>query len=290
LKQRHNRKLLWIAVAVPMLLLTACNAQGKDIVAEVNGEVITKDEFYQELLKAGGKQLLDRLIEQKLIQQAAKEKGVTVSDQQVQEKLDEMKEQFGGEASFQLYMAQFGITEDLLKQDIRNQLLVEGILGPEIEISEEEMKSYFEENKAMFDEPEQVRARHILVETEEKAQEVLAKLERGESFESLARQYSTDEGTKDNGGDLGYFGRGVMVAEFEEAAFSLKPGETSRPVKTQYGYHIIKVEDYKEARPAEFEEKKEEIEEALRQEKVASKMEEWLSELKEKANVTNYLE
>lgn len=273
-----------------MLLLTACNAQGKDIVAEVNGEVITKDEFYQELLKAGGKQLLDRLIEQKLIQQAAKEKGVTVSDQQVQEKLDEMKEQFGGEASFQLYMAQFGITEDLLKQDIRNQLLVEGILGPEIEISEEEMKSYFEENKAMFDEPEQVRARHILVETEEKAQEVLAKLERGESFESLARQYSTDEGTKDNGGDLGYFGRGVMVAEFEEAAFSLKPGETSRPVKTQYGYHIIKVEDYKEARPAEFEEKKEEIEEALRQEKVASKMEEWLNELKEKANVTNYLE
>lgn len=288
--QRNNQWWIWIGAVFFILVLTACSGQDGEIVAKVNGDVITKDEFFQEMYNSGGKQLLDRMIDQKLIQQAAKEKGVTVSDGQVQEKLDEMKEQFGGEASFQMYMAQFGITEDVLKQDIRNQLLVEGILGPEIEISEEEMKTFFEENKDYLDEPEQVRARHILVETEEEAKEVLAKLEQGESFEELARQYSNDEGTKANGGDLGYFGRGVMVTEFEEVAFSLKPGDTSQPVKTQYGYHIIKVEDRKQAKPAVFEEKKDEIEAALRQEKVADQMQVWLNELREKADLINYLE
>jgi len=134
-----------------------------------------------------------------------------------------------------------------------------------------------------------VKARHILVETEEQAHEILAKLKQGESFEDLAKQYSTDEASKDNGGDLGYFGRGEMVAEFEEVAFSLKPGETSKPVKTQFGYHIIKVEDHKEARPAVFEEKKEEIETILRQQKINEKKDAWLNELREKADVVNYL-
>ena len=280
----------WIGAFFFILLLTACNAQDGEIVAKVNGEAITKEELYQEMLSTGGKQLLDRLINQKLIEQAAKEKGVTVTDEQVDEGLNEMKEQFGGESSFQFYLAQFGMTEDVFRQDIRNQLLVEAILGPEIEITEDELKTYFEENKDLFDEKEQVRARHILVETEEQAKEVLAKLEQGESFEALAEQYSTDEGTKSNGGDLGYFERGVMVAEFEEAAFSLKPGETSQPVKTQYGYHIIKVEDHKEAKPAVYEEKKEEIESTLRQQKVSEKMETWLQELREQADVANYLE
>lgn len=287
---RSNKWPLWIVLVLLVLSLTACQTQNGEIVAKVNGDVISKDEFYQEMVKAGGKQLLERLIDQKLIQQAADEKGVKVTDKQVNEKLDEMKEQFGGEAAFQMYLAQFGMTEDLIKQDVRNQLLIEGILGPEIEISEEEMKAYFEENKDVLGEPEQVKARHILVETEEQAREVLAKLDQGESFETLAQQYSTDEASKGNGGDLGYFERGVMVPEFEEAAFSLSPGETSGPVKTQFGYHIIRVEDFKEAQPAVYEEMKEDIESMLRQQKVAEKMETWLSELREKADVTNYLE
>lgn len=287
---RHNKWPTFFGTVLLILTLTACNAQEGEIVAKVNGDVITKDEFYQEMLNAGGKQLLDRLIDQKLIEQAAKEKGVTATEEQVRERLDEMKHQFGGEASFQTYLAQFGITEEMLERDIRNQLLVEGILGPEMEISEKEMKEYFENNQDYLGEPEQVKARHILVETEEQANEVLAKLERGESFEALAEQYSTDEASKANGGDLGYFGRGEMVAEFEEVAFSLKPGETSRPVKTQFGYHIIRVEDHKEAKPAVYEEKKDEIETTLRQQKINEEMATWLNELREKADVANYLE
>jgi len=287
---RHSRNWFVIIGTVFVLLaLTACTTGKGEVVAEINGEVITKEEFYQELLKQGGKQLLDRMIDQKLIQQAAKEKGVTATEQQVRERMDEMKEQFGGDASFQMYLAQYGITEDMLKQDVRNQLLIEGLLKPEIKISEEEIKAYFEENKDMFGEPEQVKARHILVETEAQAKEIRAKLDQGESFEELAKQYSTDEASKANGGDLGYFKRGDMVPEFEEVAFSLKPGETSQPVKSQFGYHIIRVEDHKQPVPAKYEEKKEDIRQQILQQKIAEKMEPWLNELRNKAKVTNYL-
>ncbi len=281
---------MFTGAALMLLALTACNAENGEVVAKINGDVITKEEFYQEMLNNGGKQLLDRMIDQKLILQAAEEKGVTVTEEQIRERMNEMKEQLGGEASFQMYLAQFGITEERLKQDVRNQLLIEGVLGPEIKISEEELKAYFEENKDILGEPEQVRARHILVETEQQAKEIRNKLERGESFEELAKQYSTDEASKANGGDLGYFKRGDMVAEFEEVAFSLKPGETSQPVKSQFGYHIIRVEDHKQPEPANYEEKKEEIRAQILQQKISEKMEPWLNELRNQANVTNYLQ
>lgn len=288
--RRYSRSwFVLIGTVLVFLALSACNAGKGEVVAEINGEAITKEELYQEMLKQGGKQLLDRMIDQKLIQQAAKEKGVTATEEQIRERMDEMKEQLGGDASFQMYLAQYGITEESLKQDVRHQLLIEGLLKPEIKVSEEEMKAYFEENKDMFGEPEKVKARHILVKSEAQAKEIRAKLDQGESFEELAKQYSTDEASKANGGDLGYFARGDMVPEFEEVAFSLKPGETSQPVKSQFGYHIIRVEDHQQPVPAKYEDKKEEIRQQILQQKIAEKMEPWLNELRNKAKVTNYL-
>jgi len=109
---------------------------------------------------------------------------------------------------------------------------------------EQDAKAYYEANKASY-QVDEVTASHILVKEEATAKEILAKLKAGEKFEDLAKQYGTD-GTKDNGGSLGTFGRGAMVKEFEDAVFAMKPGEISEPVKTEFGYHIIKLTDKKQ--------------------------------------------
>ena len=126
---------------------------------------------------------------------------------------------------------------------------------------------------------EQVHARHILVETEEEAQTVLARLEAGEDFVSLAKELSTDEGTKEDGGDLGWFPRRAMVPEFEEAAFALQPGETSDIVQTSFGYHIILVEERNPDR---------ELEPYLLEQRRTSALSDWLEEQRQSEAVERH--
>lgn len=124
--------------------------------------------------------------------------------------------------------------------------------------TEEEIKDYYENNKETFGNPETVKASHILVETEDQAKEVITELEGGLSFEEAATKYSTCP-SKEQGGKLGEFGRGQMVPEFEEAAFNMEVGSTSNPVKSQFGYHIIHLEDKTPANEQSFEEAREEV-------------------------------
>jgi peptidyl-prolyl cis-trans isomerase C len=111
-------------------------------------------------------------------------------------------------------------------------------------VTEEEIKKAYDTESAKVAQMERVRARHILVASEQEAKQIRARLDKGEKFEDLAKQYSLD-GSKDYGGDLGYFSAPEMVPEFSKAAFALKPGEVSQPVKTDFGWHIIKLEDRK---------------------------------------------
>ncbi len=156
-----------------------------------------------------------------------------------------------------------------------------------IVISDDEMKSYYETHKDEFKSPEMVRARHILIratmsseeekkKAKEKATEILQKLKDGEDFAKLATDYSDDPGSKLKGGDLGFFPRGRMVKPFEDASFSLKPGEMSGIVETQFGYHIIKAEEKKEASVEPFEKTKEQIKQKLLQERAKTKVAEFL--------------
>ncbi len=173
--------------------------------------------------------------------------------------------------------------------DIEKNLYLKKLLEPRIPITEEEMKEYFEENKDSLGQEEEVKARHILVESEETALEVKKKLDEGEDFGELAKEYSTDTSNSQQGGDLGFFGKGKMVKEFEDAAFSLEIGEISEPVKTELGYHIIKVEDRKEAEEADFEKSKDEIKDMIFQERFQEAYDTWLQEKLEEYEIQTFL-
>jgi len=145
-----------------------------------------------------------------------------------------------------------------ISDQLRNEALRERVVGS-IEPTEEELRSYFEDNASSYETEEEIRASHILVQDEETADEVLEKLTAGQSFAELAKEYTTDTGSADEGGDLGWFSRGKMVAEFEEAAFALEKGEISKPVKTDFGYHIIQLVDRKAASKPTLEEVKDQV-------------------------------
>lgn len=170
------------------------------------------------------------------------------------------------------------VKESLLKQYAVKKLL------SSLTVTEEEKKDFYENNKEMFLEGEKARASHILVKTEEKARELLGKIMKGNKFEDLAKEESECP-SKDNGGDLGEFQRGNMVPEFEEAAFSMKKGEISEPVKTQFGYHLIKLVDKKEKREKSFEEVSAEIEKRILGNKQMSMYLEKIEELKKSISV-----
>ena len=143
----------------------------------------------------------------------------------------------------------------------KNKVLMEALLGDLAKkaSTDAEMKKLYDESVAKTKPEEEVRARHILVKTEKEAQDVLAKLKGGADFEKLAREISTDPSAKTNGGDLEYFTKGQMVAEFSDAAFKLNKGQVSQPVKTQFGFHVIKVEDKRMKPVPKFEEVKDQV-------------------------------
>lgn len=259
-----------------------------DAVASVDGDKITKDQLYEVLMSQGGTDVLDSMIEQKVINKEAEKKSVTVSEKELNKELDALITSYGGEDTFNQALEASGIKEKEVKKDLETNLKAKKLVEDTIEISEDEMKSYFDENKDSFDQPEQVKASHILVKDEKTANEVKKKLSDGEKFADLTKEYSTDTASKEDGGNLGYFSKEDMVQEFSDAAFNLKVDAISNPVKTEYGYHIIKVTDKKEAQDANYENSKDEIKQLLLENKFQSEYSTWLEETKKKYDIENF--
>lgn len=218
------------------------------IIAKVNGKEITQADMdllirtlgpqraMQFQSEEGQKQLVDELVNQELFYFDA-----------VDTKLEET-EMFKEEL-------------EIAKSNILKQLNIKKTLDA-VTVNEDDMKSFYDENKDKFVRPMTVTASHILVDTEEKADEIHAELEGGKDFAEAAKEFSSCP-SKDRGGDLGPFGKGQMVPEFEEAAFAMEIGKVSSPVKTQFGYHIIKLTDKTEEGTSSYDEVKAQIEQQL---------------------------
>ncbi|QHW31498.1 peptidylprolyl isomerase [Paenibacillus rhizovicinus] len=260
---------------------------GNEAVGSVNGVPITKNQLYDAMVALGGAQTMDNLIQAELINQEAKKQGIVISEQDVDAEIALIIKQFPSEADFQAALVQNGMTLEDLRRQTPMQLQIRRILEPRAKVTDEQVKQYFDANRAEYDQPEQVRASHILVATQAEADAIMKQLKAGADFAKLAKEKSIDAGSKDAGGDLGYFGKGVMIPEFEKAAFSLKVGVLGGPVKTEFGYHIIKVTDHKAAKAAKFEDKEAEIRAKLVRDKVSGLSSAWLADLKAKAQITN---
>lgn len=244
------------------------------ILATVNGKEITQKDVYVFLNELGPqvamqfqspdgmKRVVDELINQELLY------------------FDAIENSFDEEETYKLALEK--VKENVLKQYAFNKI----ISG--ISVTEEEISEYYNENKMHFQTPESVRASHILVKEEDEAKKIQKEINEGLSFEEAAKKYSTCP-SKENGGDLGEFTKGQMVKEFEDAAFSIEEGKLSEPVKTQFGYHLIKVQYKKKAEMSSLEEVKDQINEQMimlkQQEKYLDKTQELRSKYEVKMNI-----
>ncbi|OCA84352.1 peptidylprolyl isomerase [Bacillus sp. FJAT-27225] len=263
--------MLALALTGGVLTLGACNNTDNgsgEVVAESKAGDITKDDLYNLMKDKYGSPALQQLVYEKVLSDKYK-----VTDEEVDKKVDELKNDLG--PNFEMALAQYGFnSEDDLKETFRIGLLQEKAALKDVEATEEEMKEYYENYK-----PE-IKARHILIGTENQtpeaaektAKEVKARLDKGEKFEDVAKEVSTDTLSAQEGGDLGWFqpGTGKMVPEFDAAAAKLKKGEISAPVQTEYGYHIIQVTDIKEKKS--YEDMKDEIEYQVKVAKLTPEM------------------
>ncbi len=293
-KKRKNKK--WIAGIAAAAVLTAAVAGGayaytkSQTVGSVNGDRITKSELYDTMANVYGASAVDSLVTMKVIEKEADERNIKVNDSEINKEVDAYIESYGGEDALKSALEASSLTIDDLKEDIAVNIKIEKLMQEDIEITEDEVKAYYEENKANYDQSEQVEVSHILVEDEDKANELLKKIKDGEDFAKLAKENSTDTASAENGGELGYISEGEMVEEFEKAAFALEVDEVSDVVKSEYGYHIIKATGHKEAKESTYEESKEDAKEAALSEKISSEYSTWLEDLKKDYKIKNKFE
>jgi peptidyl-prolyl cis-trans isomerase C len=294
-----------------------------DKVAIVNGVAITIVEFERALanlnrqMAASGKsfqqarlhevrsRVLESLINNEILYQAAKNQGVRIDEKTIDDQINQWKLKFSNEAEFKEELAKSKTSEKELKLQLRKRYAIKKFVDEEflnkIEVPEEESKAFYDSNPASFKKPEQVRAQHILILAEsnaEKSKKELArkkimdlknKIEKGEDFEKLAKAYSQDPGSSVRGGDLGYFSRGKMVKPFEEAAFQIPPGKVSDVIETEYGYHLIKVIDVTPETVITYEQIKGRLQQFLKEQKAQKQIQTYIEKLKSDAKVERYL-
>jgi peptidyl-prolyl cis-trans isomerase C len=312
--------LTWLGVSV--FAFAADQTASENKVAAVNGVLISQEEFDREMnffirrAAPGGQpipdvemarmknEVLDNLIDRELLFQESRKKGIQVNSEAVTDQLENIQQKYPNKDEFTKQLNEMGLSESDVKAQIERGLAIQELIDKEIvekiKISDEESKSFYDNNPQFFEQPEQVKASHILIKVEADASEaqkaearkkiesVQQKTQKGEDFADLAKTYS--EGPSGpNGGDLGYFKRGQMVKPFEDAAFGLKINETSDIVETRFGYHLIKVVDKKPASKMAYAEVKDRLNDHLKKQKANSEANAYIDSLRKDAKIEKFL-
>lgn len=282
----------WVAkVNGQTIALTDYNARTAEVqkAYEQQGMKFDTDQGKQALKQVQG-QVLDGMIGSLLVGQEVKKLGLNTEDPKVKAAEDNIKKSVGDDAKFQEWLKQQGMTE----QEVKNYLALSDKVTTDVKVTDADVKKYFDSHQDQYGgQPEEVKARHILLKTEDEAKAVIAELQKSpnaeqlaKNFEQMAKDKSTEPGAKDSGGELGYFSTGKMVPEFEKAAFAQKVGTISTtPVKTEFGYHVILVEDHKQAVNADFTKVKDQVASDALNDAKSQKFETYFNDLHQKASI-----
>jgi len=289
-------------------------------VASVNGTIVSHEQFDRNMVPirqrvaAMGEgavtdeqmsqvktKIIENLISTELLYQESQKSGIKVEEKEINETYDAQKAQFKTDAEFQEALKQSKYSETDFRNQIKLGLAIQHFIDKKFTqnttISDEEVKKYYDNNPDEFKQPAQVRASHIMImvdsdadqskkeEAKKEIEQVMKRLKAGEDFAALAKEVSQDSYSKEKGGDLDYFSKGMIEQSFEDAAFALKPGEISGIVETGSGYHIIKLTDKIDAKTISYEESKDDIKKALISNKVSSDLNKYIVDLRSKASV-----
>lgn len=229
-----------MGLALILILFAACSDQEKpdpEIIATTEYGEITKEQFYNELKERFGEDVLKEMITRQILENKM---DVNSKDEfaELDKEIEDMRDQLGNQFDELVKQQGFKTSEDY-RYVLYLSKLEYNFATSDIEVTEDDIREYYERLQ------EEIHARHILVKEKETAEEIIERYNNGEEFAALAEEYGTD-GTAKNGGTLGYFTAGKMVKPFEDAVYALEVGEISEPVQTDFGWHVIFVEDRRE--------------------------------------------
>jgi foldase protein PrsA len=305
------RRLLLFGFAALALVIVGCGGSstaslGSDDVAVVGSQNVTKDQFQQLMARAKKSydaqkrafpkpgsteyeqlkgQAITFLVQQAEVEEQASSLGIDVGDKDVDKEIARYKKQFygGSDARYEKAVKQQGLTDEQARQAIRQQLISQKVFKKvtgDVKVSDSDIKAYYNSHKSQYVQPESRDVRHILVPSKSLADSLYAQLKGGADFAKLAKRYSKDPGSAANGGKL-TVSKGQTVPEFDKTAFSLKKGELSKPIKTQYGYHIIQaLSAIKPATTTTLDKVRASIRQQLEQQRKNDKITKWLEDTK----------
>jgi parvulin-like peptidyl-prolyl isomerase len=293
------------SMVIFLFSVSAYAADAGNVVAKVNGTSLTQKDLDRELdrlipritfhrsvpeekRKMYYDKALEELINQELEYQDAVSKGMKIDKEKVDAEMEKIKNRFKSQEDFKTALERSGITEENLRKQVEKSLLIQAVYKKTVidpsQVSEKELKEYYDKNKTKFKQPESVKLSLISAKEEKKAKDILAKIKAGGDFGDLAYKMSEDD-YRVKSGDIGYVHKGRMLPELEDVAFKLKVGQVSDLIKAGDYWYIIRVEDKKPEHQMSFDESKDKLKKDLEADRLRENKDKWITELRAKAKI-----